>query len=175
MNESLEDESECNIPTDSQHVNSTQNIGDLDDLNSKGKEKAIPRDQTEDVARKDAPISTQTQSIEELLELLRELRDKNVHGNLHSSPQYGAGSFAQPHTNPTPDASRSSDVTLHSLPGYKIPPAYVTKIYHHHHYYYNVPDVSPPPIIIKNVVRINNKNTSNGSDGSELGDGQGEH
>ena len=110
MNESLE-KSESNIPTDSQHVR-IQSIGDLDDLTSKGKEKAAPQNQTEDVAHKDTSTSIQTQSIEELLELLRELRDKNVHGNLHSSPQYAAGFLGQPHTNPTPDTSRSSDGTL---------------------------------------------------------------
>jgi hypothetical protein len=174
VNVSLEDESECNIPTDSQHVNSTQNIGDLDDFSSKGKEKAIPQDEAEDVARKDAPMSIQTQSIEELLELLRELREKNVHRNPHSS-QYGAGSFAQAHTDPTPGASRSSDGTLHLFPEYKIPPAYVTRVYHHYHYHYNAPNVSPPPIINKNIVRINNQNTSNGSDSSESGDNEGEH
>jgi hypothetical protein len=173
VNESLE-KSECNIPTDSQHANRTQSIGDLDDLSSKGKEKAIPQDQTEDVARKDTPTSTQTQ-IEELLELLRELREKNVQGNLHSSPQYASGSFAQPHTNPTPDTSRSSDGTLPLRPEYKIPSASVTKVYHHYHYHYNAPNVSPPPIINKNIVRINNQNTSNGSDGSESGDDEGEH
>ena len=174
MNESLE-KSESNIPTDSQHVNRIQSIGDLDDLTSKGKEKAAPQNQTEDVAHKDTSTSIQTQSIEELLELLRELRDKNVHGNLHSSPQYAAGSFAQPHTNPTPVASHSSDCTLHLLPEYKIPSAYVTKVYHHHHYHYNAPNISPPPIINRTIVRINNKNTSNGSDSSESGDDEGGH
>ena len=135
----------------------------------------MPQDQTEDVPRKDTPTSTQTQSFEELLELLRELREKNVHDNLCSSPQYDAGSFGQPHTSPTPDASRSSDGTLHSLPEYKIPSVYVTKVYHHYHYHYNAPNISPPPIINRNIVRINNKNTSNGSDSSESGDGEGEH
>jgi hypothetical protein len=171
----VEDRSERNIPTDSQHVKRTQSIGDLNDLSSKGKEKAMSQDQTEDVARKDTPTSTQTQSIEELLELLRELREKNVHGNLHSSPQYVADSFAQPHTNPTPHAPRSSDGTLPLLrPEYKIPPAYVTKVYHHYHYHYNAPNVSPPSIINKNIVRINN-NTSNGCDSRESGDDEGEH
>ena len=134
----------------------------------------MPQDQAEDMARKDTPTSTQTQSFEELLELLRDFRE-NVHGNLRSSPQYGAGYFGQPHTSPTPDASRSSDGTLHSLPEYKIPSAYVTKVYHHHHYHYNAPSISPPPIINRNIVRINNKNTFNGSDSSESGDGEGEH
>jgi hypothetical protein len=177
VNGSLQDESESNnILTDSQHANRIQSIGDLDDLSSKGQEKAMPQDQTENVARKDTPTSTPTQSIEELLELLRELRHKNAQGNLHeSSPQYGAGSFGQPHTNPTPEASRSSDGTLPLRPEYKIPPAYVTKVYHHYHYHYNAPNVSPPPIINKNIIRINNKNTSNGSDGSESGDDEGEH
>ena len=171
MNEWLEDKSERKIPTGSQQANRTQSIGDLDDLNSKGKEKAIPRDQAEDVARNDTPTST---SIEEILELLKELREKNGQGNLHSSPQYAAGSFAQPHTNPTPDASRKLDGTPHLLPEYKIRSSYVTKIYHHHHYHYNAPNLSPAPII-KNIVRINNKNTSNGSDGSESGDSEGEN
>ena len=175
MNESLEEKSECNIPTDLQHANRTRSIGDLDDLSSKVKEKAIPQDQTEDVARKDSPTSIQTRSFEELLELLRELRHKNAQGNLHSSSQYGAGSFGQHHTNPTPDASRSSDGTLPLGPEYKIPPAYVTKVYHHYHYHYNAPNVSPTPIINKNIIRINNNNTSNGSDGSESGDDEGKH
>jgi len=135
----------------------------------------MPQDQTEDVARKDTPTSSQTQSIEELLELLRELREKNLHDDLHPSPQYGtAGSFAQPHTNPTPDTSRSSDGALHVLPEYKIPSAYVTKVYHHYHYHYNTPNISPS-IINKTIVRINNKNTSNGSDSSESGNDEGEH
>jgi len=134
----------------------------------------MPQD-TEDVARKDTPTSSQTQSIEELLELLRELREKNVHGNLRSSPQYGAGSLGRPHASPTPDASRSSDGTLHSLSEYKIPSAFVTKVYHHYHYHYNAPNISPSPIINRNIVRINNKNSSNGSDSSESGDGEGEH
>jgi hypothetical protein len=175
VNRSLEDESESNIPTDSQHANRIQSIGDLDDLSSKGKEKAMPQDQTEDVACKDTPTSTQAQSIEELLELLRELREKNVHGNLHSSPQYAAGFLGQPHPNPPPDASRSSDGTLPLRPKYKIPSAYVTKVYHHYHYHYNAPNISPPPIINKNIVRINNNNTSNGCDSSESGDDEGEH
>jgi len=135
----------------------------------------MPQDQTEDVARKDTPTSSQTQSIEELLELLRELREKNLHDDLHPSPQFGtAGSFAQPHTNPTPDTSRSSDGALHVLPEYKIPSAYVTKVYHHYHYHYNTPNISPS-IINKTIVRINNKNTCNGSDSSESGNDEGEH
>ena len=175
MNESLEDKSESNIPTNSQHANRIQSIGDLD-LSSKGKEKAMPQDQTEDVAHKDTPTSTQAQSIEELLELLKELREKNTHSNLHSSPQYAAGFLGQPHTNPTPDTSRSSDGTLPLRHEYKIPSAYVTKVYHHYHYHYNVPSgVSPPPIINNNIVRINNKNTSNGSECPESGDNEGEH
>ena len=139
-------ESERNIPTGSHHANRTQSIRDLDALSGKGMEKPMPQDQTEDVARKDTPTSTQTQSIEEPLELLRELREKNAHGNLHSSPQYGAG-FEQPHTNPTPDASRCSDGTLHLLPEYKILSAlaYDTNIYHYCHYHYNTPNVSPGP------------------------------
>jgi hypothetical protein len=176
MNEPLEEKSDCNVPTDSQHANRTQSlIRDLDDLSSKGKEKAMPQDQTEDMACKDTPTSTPTQSIEELLELLRELREKNVHGNFRSSPQYGAGSFGQPHTSPTPNASRSSDATLQLLPECKIPSAYVTKVYHHYHYHYNAPNISPPPVINKNIVRINNNNTSNGCDSSESGDDEGEH
>jgi len=167
--------SECNIPTNSQHANRTEGIGDLNDLNDRGKEKAIPQDQTEDVARNGTPTSTQTQLIEELLELLREFREKNVHGNLHSSPRHAAGSFIQPHTNPTPDMSRSSDGTLPLRPEYKIPSASVTKVYHHYHYHYNTPNVSPPPIINKNIVRMNNQNTSNGSDGCESGDDESEH
>jgi len=138
----------------------------------------MPQDQTEDVARNDTPTSTQTQSIEDsLLKLLGELREKNSHGNLHSSPQYGAGFLGQPHTNPTPDASRSSDGTPPLRPEYKIPPAYVTKVYHHHyHYHYNTPSgVSPPPIINKNIVKINNKNTSSGSESPESGDDEGKH
>ena len=167
----MEEKSECNIPTDSQHANRTQSlIRDPDDLSSKGKEKAMPQDQTEDVPRKDTPTSTQTQSFEEFLELL-----KNVHGNLRSLPQYGAGSFGRPHTSPTPDTSRSSDDTPYSLPEYKIPSAYVTKVYHHYHYHYNAPNTSPPPIVNRNIVRINNKNTSNDSDSSDSGDGEGEH
>ena len=174
VNESLEN-LECNIPTDSQHANRTQSIYDRDDVTSKGKEKAIPQDQTEDVARNSTPTSTQTQLIEELLELLREHREKTVQGNLHSSPQYAGGSFGQPHTNPTPDASRSSDGTLPLRPEYKIPSVSVTKVYHHYHYHYNAPNVSPPPIVNKNIVRINNENTSNGSDGCESGNDEGEH
>ena len=171
MNESLENP-ECNIPTDSQHANRTQSIGDLNDLSSKGKEKAISQDQTEDVAHEG---TTHTQLIEELLQLLSEFRKKNVQGNLHSSPQYVAGFFGQPHTNPTPDASRSLDDTLLLRPEYKIPSLSVTKVYHHYHYHYNTPNVSPPPIMIKNIVRINNQNTSNGSDSAESGDDEGEH
>jgi hypothetical protein len=147
VNESLEEKSECNIPTDSQHANRTQSlIRDLDDLSSKGKEKAMPQDQTEDVPRNDTRTSTQTQSFEEFLELLREFREKN---DLRSSPQYGAGSFGQPHTSPTPDMSRSSDGALHSLPEYQIPSAYVTKVYHHYHYHYNAPNFSPRPSSIE--------------------------
>jgi len=174
VNESL-DESECNIPTNSQHANCTQRIGDLDNLTSKGKKKAMPQHQMEDVAGNDTPTSTQTQSIEDsLLKLLGELREKNSHSNLHSSPQYGAGFLGQPHTNPTPDASRSSDGRLPLRPEYKIPPAYVTKVYHHYHYHYNAPSgVSPPPIINKNIVKINNKNTSSGSESPESGDDEG--
>ena len=175
MNEPLEEKSDCNVPTDSQHANCTQSlIRDLDDLSSEGKKKAMSQDQTEDVARKDTPTSTQTQSFEELLELLRELREKNIHGNFRPSPQYGAGSLGQPHTS-TPDASRSSDATLQLLPERKIPSAYVTKVYHHYHYHYNTPNVPPPHIINKNIVRINNNNISNGSDSSESGDDEGEH
>ena len=175
VNESLEN-SECNIPTDLQHAaNRTPSIRDLDDLGSKGKEKAIPRDQTEDVTRKGTRTSTRTQLIEGLWELLRGSRDKNGHGYPHSSPQYGAGSFAQPHTNPTPGTSRSSDGTLPLPPEYKIPSAYVTNVHHHYHYHYNTPNASTPPIINNNIVRINNKNTSNGSDGCESGDDEGEH
>ena len=174
VSESLE-KSECNIPTDSQHANQTRSIGDLDDLSSKGKEKAIPQDQTEDVAHKDTPTSIQTRSFEELLELLRELRERNAQGNLHSSPQYGAGSFGQPHTIPTPEASHSSDGTLPLRPECKIPSAYVTKVYHHYHYHYNAPNVSPLPIINTNIIRINNNNTSNSSEDSESGDDEGEH
>jgi hypothetical protein len=166
VNESFGEKSECNIPTDSQHANRTQStIRDLDELRSKGKEKAMTQDQTEDVAREDTPTSTQN-AIGELLELLKELREKKVQRNLHSSPHYGAGSFAQPHTNPTPDASRSSDGS---------PSMSVTKVYHHYHYHYNAPNVSTPPIINKNIVRINNKNTANGSDSSESGDDDGEY
>ena len=144
------------MPIISQHANRNQSTLLLDSLSSKGKEKAISQDQTEDVARKDTPTSTQTQSIEEILGLLRELRQQNIHGNFHSSPQYGASSFAQPHTNPTLDASRSSDGTLPLLSEYKIPSTYVTKVYHHYHYHYNMPNVSPPPIT---NTRINHKNT----------------
>jgi hypothetical protein len=171
VNESLEEKSECNIPTGSQQTNGTH---DLDELSSKGKEKAVPQDQTEDRARTDSPTSTQ---ISILLELLKDLRERKVQRNLHSSPHYGADSFAQPHTNPTPDASRSSDGTLPSWPEYKIPsvPVNVTKVYHHYHYHYNAPSVSTPPIINKNIIRINNKNTANGSDSSESGDDEGEY
>ena len=175
MNESLEN-SECNIPTDSQHANHTQSIGDPDDLSSKGKEKAISQDQTEDVAREGTPTSTQTQLIEELLKLLKEFREKNVQGKRHSSPRYAAGSFGQPHANPTKDASRSPDSALPLRPEYKIPSVSVTKVYHHYHYHYNAPiEASPSPIINNNIVRINNKNTSNGSNSSESGDDEGEH
>jgi hypothetical protein len=152
------------VPTNSRHANRTQSILDFDDLSSKGKEKAIPQDQTEDVASKDTRTLIQVQTFEELLELLlREFRQQNIRGNFHSWPQYGAGSSAQAHTNPTTDASRSSDGTLPLRPECKIPSAYPTKVYHHHHYYYNTPNVSPPPII---NIRINNKNTSNGSNSS---------
>jgi hypothetical protein len=178
MNESSEEKPECNTSTNSLHANRTQSTPDIDELSSKGKEKAIPEDKTEDMARiKDTPTSIQTQSFEErVLELLRELRlEKDVHGHLHSSPQYSAGSFGQPHTNPTPDASGSSDGALHLLPEYKIPSAYVTKVYHHYHYHYNALNISPLPIINKNIVRINNQNTSNGSDGSESGDDEREY
>ena len=177
MNEPSEGKLECNTPTDSEslHANRTQSTPDLNELSNKGKEKAIPQDQTEDMARiKDTPTSIQTQSFEELLEILRELRrEKNVHSHLHSSPQYGAGSFGQPHTaNPTPDASRNSEGALHLLPE-------VNKVYHHHHYHYHhhydAPNVSPPPIINKNIVRINNQNTSNGSNSFESGDDKREH
>ena len=171
VDETSEEKSECTIPTGSQHANRTQS---LDDLSRKGKENlAVLRDQ--DIARKDDLTSTQTQSFEELLELLREFHPQNVRGGFHSSPQYGTGSFARPYTDPTPDASRNLDGTLHLLPEYKIPPTYVTKVYHHHHYHYNAPNVSPPPVINQNIVRINNKNTSNGSDGSESGDDEGEN
>jgi len=153
MNESLEEKSECNTPTNSLHADRTQSTPDLDELGSKGKEKAIPQDQTEDMAGlKDTSASIQTQSFEELLELLRELRrEKNIHRHLHSSSQYGAGSFGQPHTNPTLDASRSSDSAQHLLPEYKVPSAYVTKVSHHYHYHYHydTPNVSSPPIINK--------------------------
>ena len=174
MNESLE-KSESNIPPDSQHANRIQSIGDLDDLTSKGKEKAAPQNQTEDVAHKDTSTSIQTQSIEELLELLRELCEKNPHSNLHSSPQYAAGFLGQPHTNPTPDTFCSSYGTLPLRPKHKIPSAYVTKVYHHYHYHYDAPNFSPLLVINKNIIRINNKNTSNGSDGPESGEGEGEH
>ena len=168
MNDS-EGKSECNIPTDSQHANRTQSIRDLDDRSSKGKEKAMPQNPREDVAHEDTPNSTQTQSIEVLLllEILRELRDKDVHRNLHFSPQYGAGSFGQPHTNPT------SDAPLHSLPGYEIPLAHVTEV--HYHYHFNTPNVSPAAPINKIIVTINNQNTSNGSDSSESRCDEGEH
>jgi hypothetical protein len=175
IEDELLEKSECNVPTDSQHAKRAQTIRDFDDLISKGKEKAMPQDQTEDMASKGTLTSTETQSIEELLKLLRELREKNAHGNLHSSPQYAPGFLGQPHTNPTPGASRSSDGTLPLRPEYKMPPAYVTKVYHHYHYHYNAPNVSLPPIINKNIIRINNNNTSNGSDGSESGDDEGEH
>ena len=179
MNDSLEGKSECNVSTDSQHANRTQSIRDLDDLSSKGKEKATPRNQTEDVARKDTPTSTQTQLIKELLllELLREFRDKNVHGNLHFSPQYGAGPFGQPHTNPT------SDTSLHLLLAYKIPSAHVTEVHHYHHYYHNAPNAFPSTIInnIKNInsgnmnnTNMDNTNISNDPSSSESGDDEGE-
>jgi hypothetical protein len=163
------------MPTDSHYVNRIQSICDLDDLSSEGKEKVMPQDRAEHVARKDTPTLTQTQSIEEILELLRELREKSVQGNLRSSPQHGAGSSRQPHTNPTPDASRSSDGTLPLRPEHEIPSVSVTNVYHHYHYHYNVPNASPPPIINKNIVRINNRNASNSSDHSELGNDEGEY
>jgi len=102
VNRSLEN-SECNIPADSQHANRTQSIRDLNDLSSKGKEKAILQ---EDVAREDTRTSIQAQTFEEFLELLlRGFRQQNIHGNFHS--QYGAGSSVQPLINPTSDATHT--------------------------------------------------------------------
>ena len=45
-----------------------------------------------------------------------------------------------------------------------------------YHYHYNTPSISPPPIINKNIIRINNENTCDdyGSDSSESGDNEGE-
>ena len=102
------------------------------------------------------------------MELLREFH-KNIQGNIHSSSQYGTGSFAQPHTNPILDMSCSS---LLLRPEHKIPSVSATKVYHHYHHHYNASSISTSPIINKNIVRINNKNTSSGS---ESGDNEGEH
>jgi len=129
----------------------------------------VPQDKAEG-----SSTSTQ-QSIEELLAMvlsrMQELRENNVQPNLNSSPQSGQY-FAQPYSNPIPavDAAHSP-----LTPEYRLPWGFATNVHHHHHYYYNAPNVSPPPIINKNIVKINNKNTSgNGSDSSESGDDQGE-
>jgi hypothetical protein len=160
VNRSSVEESERNFAPGSQHGNRTPSMRDLPESR---RERAVPQDKAGNAAR--TPTSTRKSFELELLELLKALREKNIQGNC-SSPQYGAASFAQPHTNPTPDASRSSDGS---------PSMSVTKVYHHYHYHYNSPSVSPPPIINKNIVIINNKNTTNGSDSSESGDDEGEY
>jgi hypothetical protein len=160
------EESERNFSPGSQHGNRTPSMRDLPESR---RERAVPQDKAGNAAR--TPTSTRKSFELELLELLKALREKNIQGNC-STPQYGAASFAQPHTNPTPDASHG---TLPLRPEYKIPSASVTKVYHHYHYHYNSPSISPPPIINKNIVRINNKNTTNGSDSSESGDDEGEY
>ena len=127
------------------------------------KETAVSPDKVEDAAR--TPTSTM-QAIEELL-LLRaqELRENGIQGNFHSSPQYGAGYFAQPYSNSDP----AHISTL--APEYKMPWMFVT----HHHYHYNAPNV-PPPSVINNINtgNIDNNNISNHSRSSEPGDGEGE-
>jgi hypothetical protein len=127
------------------------------------KETAVPEDKAEDVAR--TPTST-LQAIEELLLLrARELRENGMQGNFHSSPQYGAGYFAQPYSNSDP--AHISTLT----PEYKIPWMFVT----HHHYHYNAPNVFPPSIINNiNTGNIDNNNISNHSRSSESGDDEGE-
>ena len=161
VNRSSVEDSERNIATGSQHGNRTPSMRDLPEPS---KEKAVPRDKAEDAAH--TPTLSR-QAIEELLVLLRarELRENGVQGNFHSSPQYGAGYFAQPYSNS--DAAHISTIT----PEYKM---FAT----HHHYHYNAPNVSPPSINI-NLNNINNgnmKNTniSNDSPSSESGDDEGE-
>ena len=110
------------------------------------------RDFSEPRKEEAVPQGEAEDAIDELLKLLtQELHKRKVQGNLHSS-SYG---------------------TL--TPEYKMPRTFTTKVHHHHHYHYNSPSVSPPPIINKNIVRINNKNTTNGSDSSESGDNEGEY
>jgi hypothetical protein len=177
VNESFREKSEFNVPTDSQHANRIQSTNrDLDEFSSKGKENAVPQDQTEDAAL--TPTSTR-RAIEELLLLrTRELRENGVRGNLHSSPHYGAGSFAQPHTNPTPDASHC---TQPLRPEYKIPSASVTNVYNYNYYIDPLslswtPSPLPPiRVINKNFFIVNNKNSTNGSNSSESGADEGEY
>jgi len=166
-NRSLVEESEPNVASDSQYGNRTPSINDPAEPS---KEKAVRRDVAED--SEGASTSTRT-SIEELLAMAlsraQELRENNIQPNFRSSPQSGQY-FAQPHGNPIP-VSYMAHNTL--TPEYRIPWGFATNVHHHHHYYYNAPNVSPPPIINKNIVKINNKNTSKGSDGYESGDDQG--
>jgi len=160
VNGSSVEESECNIASGSQHGNRTPSMRDLPEHN---KEKTVPQDKAEDAAR--TPTSTR-QAIEELLVLLRarELRENGVQGNFHSSPQYGAGYFAQPYSHSDP--AHISTLT----PEYKTPCMFAAH-HVHQHYHYNAPNVSPPSIINNiNTGNIDNNNISNNSCSSESGE-----
>ena len=166
-NRSLVEESERNIASDSQYRN---RIPSTHDRAEPSKEKAVPQDTAED--SDGTSTSTQT-SIEELLAMAlsraQELRENNIQPNFHSSPQSGQY-FAQPHSNPVPVSYMAHNTPP---PECRIPWGFTTNVHHHHHYYYISPNVSPPPIINKNIVKIHNKNTCNGSDSSESGEDQG--
>jgi len=159
--------SECNIASDSQYRNRLPSIHDPPESS---KEKAAPQDIAED---SDGTSTSTQKSIEELLAMvssrIQELRKNNVQPNSHSPPQSGQY-FAQPHSHPIP-VSGMAQSTL--TPEYRMPWIFATNVHHHLHYHYNAPNISPPPIINKNIVKINNKNTSKGSDSSESGDDQG--
>ena len=64
VNELLKDKSGCNIPTDSQHANRTQSIRDLEELSSKGKEKAIPSLFSQNHAHEDNHPKTQDPTLD---------------------------------------------------------------------------------------------------------------
>ena len=174
VNRSSMEESERNVATGSYHGDRTPSKPELPEPS---KEKVVPEDKAEDVGR--TPTSTR-KAIKELLVFLRarELRENGIQGNVHSSPHPGAEYFPYPYSNPTAmsDVAHSSHGT--STSECKMPQMIATKVHHHHHYHYNVPNISTPPgppIINKNIIRINNKNTSNGLNSSESGDDEGEH
>ena len=167
VNRSSLEESERNIASDSQYGN---RLPSIDDAADPSKEKAVPQDTAED--SDGTSTSTQT-SIEELLAMAlsraQELRENNIQPNFRSSPQSGQY-FAQPHNNPIPVSYMAHNALT---PEYRLPWGFATNVHHHHHYYYNALNVSPPPIINKNIVKINNKSTCEGCDSSESGDDQG--